>query len=343
MTFEDWLEYFQAELAPTYIASSKFFVESFNIADKFIRLHFSTESLAGKFCLALQHNRCHDLADPDVDIYVWQRSDLVNKPKPFKKFINGPGTTFHGFYHIEENSISIYQPSLKRAFFWIKDASQLRDWVFAAPFRNIFHWFFYESNVHLFHGAVIGNDKWSVLMTAKGGSGKSTTAMKCLKTGLYYLSDDYVGISSDTLNAYSLYSSLKLTWNNKFLNQGLKEHIWNKNSANSEKAIILLHNIYPKQVKNKLLLKAIFVPEITEQTGTDIREISKAAALLAILPTTLRQNKQLSKESSSAIKKIVMSLPCFKIKLGSDTSKTTSRIRSFLESPNQAIEYPTLT
>lgn len=331
MILENWLEHFQTELAPRCITNNRFIIRSFYIAEKLIRIHFSTEFFADKFCLALQHNRYQDLADSDLDIYVWQRGDLLTKTNAYEKHTDNLPITFHGFYHIEENSISIYQPSLKRAFFWIKDASQLRDWVFAAPFRNIFHWFFYESNVHLFHGAVIGNDKWSVIMTAKGGSGKSTTAMKCLKAGLYYLSDDYVGISSDTLNAYSLYSSLKLTWNNKFLNQGLKEHIWNYNSANSEKAIILLNKIYPKQVRSKLLLKAIFVPEIAKQTDTDISEISKAEALLAILPTTLRQNKQLSKESSSAIKKIVLNLPCFKIRLGSDSLVMTNKIKEFLE------------
>lgn len=341
VTIEAWLEYFKKELAPTFIAKQKYISRSFKIAEKFINIHFSSQILANKLCLALRHNSCPPPFAVDLDIFVWQRRDLYTIPPPYEQHSSKDQPTFNGLHYVNKNSISVYQPELNRAFFWMDSIDNLKDWAFSAPFRNIFHWFFCQSNIHLLHGAAVGDDKSAILISARGGSGKSTTALKCLLDGINYLSDDYVAVSSETLYAYSLYNSLKISWKSEFLNQKLRQHIWNEKTLDWDKAIILLDKIYPKQIKKNLLLKAVFVPEITPQTDTDICEISKADALLAILPTNLKQNKHLRAESVVAIKKIIMKLPCFKIRLGSDTSKTTSKIRSFLESPSQAVENQT--
>jgi len=61
------------------------------------------------------------------------------------------------------------------------------------------------------HGAAVSLNGKSILLTAKGGSGKSTTALSCFFAGMSYLGDDYVTVKSgDVITTHSIYSSTKL-------------------------------------------------------------------------------------------------------------------------------------
>jgi hypothetical protein len=330
MTFENWIDYFNNEILPEYLKAPQPFGASLNIASKKINLLFSSPDLANHFTLALKHNCSSEGSDPDLTIHVWQRSDLTTEPLPYSKYQGQGQTGCNKLYRIDANSISIFHPPKKLAFYILNDIVDRHDWIFATPFRNIFHWFFHHHNIHLIHGAVVGLSSNSILLTNKSGSGKSTTTMKCLEAGLDYLSDDFVGISSKTLSAYSFYNSLKLSPSNPFFNSELRNHVWNNRRLKQEKAIIFTNNLYPEQIKKESTLKAVVVPQLADHQNTRVSKIRSSEALLAILPTTLGLNWHLSNEHGAAIKKIVSELPCFRLTLGPNDQEIISAIKDIL-------------
>src|ERR1019366_3211194 len=77
----------------------------------------------------------------------------------------------------------------------------------------LFHWWMESKDCQLVHGAAIGSGGEAVLITGKGGLGKSTTAVSCLTQGLQYVGDDYLVVALDpSPRVHSLYSTAKLNW-----------------------------------------------------------------------------------------------------------------------------------
>src|SRR4051794_7273185 len=63
----------------------------------------------------------------------------------------------------------------------------------------------------LLHAAAVGTEQGGVVITGRGGVGKSTAALLCLEAGLAYLGDDYVVVALEPQPmAYSLYCTAKL-------------------------------------------------------------------------------------------------------------------------------------
>jgi hypothetical protein len=97
----------------------------------------------------------------------------------------------------------------------IDDLTQLPYWMLAAPFRSELGVLLQPYGIQLVHGAAVGRPEGAVLLTGYGGSGKSTTALSCLRRGLTVLGDDYVAIKvparrGTPATVHRVYSSLKL-------------------------------------------------------------------------------------------------------------------------------------
>ena len=231
-----------------------------------------------------------------------------------------------GVYLHGEETLTVYDRANATAYFWTKDATLLPPWVSASPLRTLLSWFLAQSGISLVHGAVVAHGGKAVLLTAKGGSGKSTTALHCLASGMEYLADDYVGIESgDPPQAHSLYSSAKLvaTLQRTFLPQA-----WN---TEGEKAIMFLSDAFLKKMIQSAALHAIFIPMITHKPHTNIVPASKGQALLALAPTTLFQLPLMKAETLEILRAIVEQTPCYFLELGTDGTEIAEAVAKKLD------------
>jgi hypothetical protein len=319
-------------------------VRTFSMAGKIIRVYFYGQSVFEIFSLALNH---HPLVDqePELTIYAWDdttTNETPSAPWDEKNFENKhkSDTGFFGVYVGGEESLNFYDSENKVGYFWTHDANQLPGWVTSAPFRTIFHWFLAESNIHLMHGAVVGLNNKSILLTAKSGSGKSTTALACLLSGMDYLADDYVAITQVTDSgkikpfAHSLYHSAKITESGLDYFPEIREKIWNTDfdtrEDKREKALFFLMDYFPDQVKHTATLDALIIPKITGGV-TRLVPTSKIQALLAIAPTTLLQLPLAETKKISAFKTIIEQVPCYTLELGPDVRAIPNLMKKFLK------------
>ena len=182
------------------------------------------------------------------------------------------------------------------------------------------------------HGAVVGSEEASVLLTAKSGSGKSTTALACLLAGMDYLSDDYIAVQATEgpVIAHSLYHSAKVTKHGLTLFPELHASVWNKDFGEREKAIMFVNDIVPEQTKRTATLKAVLIPRIGPGP-TRLVPASKIQALVAIAPTTLLQLPLAETDKMGAFKSILEKVPCYFLELGPDIRGIPNVITSFLK------------
>lgn len=318
-------------------------VKNYSLAGKILRVFLYGDPVAQSLSLAMMHHEIEYSGNPDLTIYAWD-SATADTPLPapwdepeFKED-SADGSTlshdsFFGVYIGGEETLNFYDPISRVGYFWTQDARQLPDWAAGAPFRTTLHWFLNESNIHLMHGAVVGHNNQSVLITAKSGSGKSTTALSCVLSGMDYLADDYVaiGLNDDHVTAISLYNSAKVTREGLGLFPELQSGVWNPNFGDNEKAILFMSQLFPDQVTRELPLSAILIPRITGGETTLV-PASKIEALVAIAPTTLLQLPFAETNKISAFKEIIQRVPCYYLNLGSDVRGVAGVIKEFLES-----------
>jgi len=332
--------YFDRVLYPSLVETQQIIspiTKTYLIAGRRVRIHFYGETVAHIYSLALTHHPLLDNSDADLTIYAWDGTTIGRHmmapwdESTFEKNYTPHQVSFFGVYVGGEESLSFYDEETKTGYFWTNDASVLPDWVTGAPFRTILHWFLNESNIHLMHGAVVGTNDSSVLLTAKSGSGKSTTALSCLLSGMNYLADDYIAIEGldKSVTAHSLYHSAKVTKHGLTLFPELHEHVWNKNFDEREKAIMFINDVFPHQTKRTANLNAVLIPKISSGP-TRLVPATKIQALVAIAPTTLLQLPLAETDKIQAFKNIIEKIPCYFLELGPEIREIPDVIKSFL-------------
>jgi hypothetical protein len=151
-------------------------------------------------------------------------------------------TRIKAAFHWVEDSVNLMDLDTNIGVFWVQKTKSLPFWVYASPLRTLFHWWMEKNGCQLLHAAAIGTERGAVLVTGKGGVGKSTTALSCLEAGLFYLADDYVIARLEPEpTVYSLYSTAKLNADHidKFPN--LSKYVCNMQKLDQEKAFMFLY------------------------------------------------------------------------------------------------------
>lgn len=292
-------------------------------------------TLAEKQAPAFAHLPPPSTDDTDLTVYAWDSvgtGTQIVSPWSSREYLSvgtdlqqAPEDGFIGVFH-HDGTITLYDSKHKRAYFWINDATTLPVWLFAAPLRTLLQWVLEEKDIHLVHGAVVAEANNGVLITAKGGSGKSTTSLSCLRAGMQYLADDYVAVSREAApRAYSLYNSVKLA---PYL--GIDFDPAHITETEGEKSVVFLSSLFPKQMTPSVPLKAIMIPRITHRETTSIVPATKAEAMLALVPTTLFQLPLAGTNKVQMLSSIVSALPCYTVELGKDSMEAARVIKEFM-------------
>ena len=208
-------------LAATAEARCGAIVRDLVIAGTRIRLVFAGPVLEALLLPAVSHRLAVDIGTPDVTLHVWDSAStgVAMCPPPVEQHCfseRGDIWTFHSArvrsaFHWSEFSLSLLDHDSGEAVFWVRTADGLPYWTQASPFRSLFHWIMAERGAQLIHAAAIGTAAGGVLVTGKGGVGKSTTALACLAAGLRYVGDDYVLLTGgERPAAHSLYRTAKV-------------------------------------------------------------------------------------------------------------------------------------
>jgi len=315
-------------------------IKTYQVATKKVSIYFYGQDVFDILSQAFGHHKIIPNDDYDIIIHAWD-SRYNNKymippwDEPgFNKDYKIEDENFLGVYLGGEESLNFYDKEKRIGYFYTNDVRQLPDWIYGAPFRTILHWFFNESDIHLIHGAVIGQHNKSILLTARSGSGKSTTALSCILSGMDYLSDDYIAIQQNSsVEAHSLYQSAKITRDGVNRFPEFNQIIRNKNFQENEKAVLFLSDIFPSQVVSHSSIVAIFIPRIVPDK-TRLSKANKIEAMLAIAPTTMLQLPLAETNKLKIFKSILNNIPCYFLDVGPDIRNTPNIIKDFLSKQN---------
>ncbi len=318
-------------------------VRDFRIAGRRIRICF-----AGDRLVHLRRPLAHLAIDPanvtrdppDLEIMVWDSTagDHFPPAPPWKsghirrgEILGWDSGHVRVNFDSEHYVLNLFDSETGRALYWVRDVNDFPFWEIASPFRNIFHWWSTEFGAQLTHAAAVGLDGEGVLLTGRGGSGKSTTTMACLEHGLNTAGDDYVLLAADPEPvAYSLYSTTKM--HTSFLKQTWPH--WVPHVADhvgpERKSVFLLHEAVPRQISSRLRIRAILTPHVSNSARASLERISPAAAVMAAAPSTMFQLPEAREHTLRFLTQFARSLAGYRLHLARDLHSAPACIRDFL-------------
>lgn len=235
-------------------------------------------------------------------------------------------------FRLDSTVLSVSDHSRRTAWCWVRDPAHLPPWECAAPLRPILSWWAARTGGQLAHAAAVGTGEGAVLLAARGGSGKSTTALACLERGLLYLGDDYVMVDPGTPPwVSSLYATAKVTPAN--LGERLprlSEYSSRLHDVHQEKVTLHLWDGFRPQLTPSLPLHAVVIPSVAPDGQLSVSRASAIQALAALAPTTVFQLPHSGAAAVERLASIVRAVPCFRLVLARDLSKNVDAILAIL-------------
>lgn len=290
------------------------------------------------FTDAIYHCLADDGAGEELTIYVVDDSVASSVlPDPFWKEgdfdiygrMRDPGED-HFVEYISDNQVLVLLSRKARlCVVWVRNVSDLPEWERSFPFRTVLYQWFKDSRFLFVHAGAVGNECGGVLLTGKGGMGKSTTTLSCLDSTLKYAGDDFVMIDTETLDVHSLYNVAKLEASNLHRFPNLAMHVSNPESMPKDKGQLFLHFFRPETLIHTFKIRAIFLPKFTGGEHTALRQATKGDALLALAPSTIGLLKADS-QMMSIIASLVQKLPCYWIETGTALDEIPQAISNWL-------------
>jgi hypothetical protein len=301
------------------------------IGQDIVQFNFLGNELMPVFFSAFRHLEVtYDNLDssPALIINLWDRGSTgigIKSPPWIQTTPHHLGLietyTYDSYFTLQQpgsGAVYMFDEKIKTAFYYVPVKGNIPIWESDFPFRMIFHWHFKNTPFQPVHSAAIGNAKGGIILAGKGGSGKSTTTLSCINSTLKIAGDDYVLLDTSHHVAYSLFHICKITRNSLEL---LSDKSFDPNTLsepNEGKFRISLFDNFRKDLIRSVTVKAIVLPEITNNRATDFEPCSNALAMMALAPTTLFQLPGLREHAFEKMSKFVRQIPAYHLRLGQD-------------------------
>jgi hypothetical protein len=301
-----------------------------------LQVRFAGPALLSALTPALEHLASSPTPTPHLLVRVWDSASTgVEVPPSPEATAAGPvddGAQVHVVFQPDPTSLSLFVPALHEAIHWVPDARTITVHQRAAPLRPILDWWQRERGRQLVHGGAVGAGHGGVLLAGGSGSGKSTTALACLLSGLDYLGDDYVLLGEeDGATIHSLYSAAKLKPDHAGVFPSLVTRMVNAERPPAEKALWFIQALHPERLRPRVAARAVVVPHVAHAAATRVTRISSAAALLALAPSTIVQLSGAGDDSLKFMARFVSGLPCYRLELGREPASIASAVRTLLD------------
>lgn len=314
----------------------------YRICDTSVCLSFAGEELVPHITPALSHLAIPEVEKPDLTVCLWDSvsTETGMVPPPWKRDRYTYRGDIWGYnsvrirtaFHWIEFSLNMLDFETNTGLFWVEHTRSLPFWVHASPLRTLLHWWMEKNGCQLVHAAAVGTESGAVLLTGKGGIGKSTAALSCLKSGFFYLGDDYVVTRvSPEPYVYTLYNTAKLDADHVKNFPEISRLISNAENLKDEKAVIFLYPEFGAQLVGTMPLKAVVVPHVTDHRESGVTRISSENVLRAASFTTMTQLPGAGIKTYEFLNELSARLPCFSLESGRDLSHIPVAVSGLLQ------------
>lgn len=305
-----------------------------------VRMCFAGAAVANAFFRAFAHRESAGGGTVGVTIRVW---DSAGSGAPSPPPLPEPSDGRHPRHLLRTaDRVAVAQPGdgfvsmLDRtrgeAFHWVADGGRIPSYEQGAPFRSLLHWWLAGRGGGFVHAGAVGDERGGVLLGGRGGSGKTTAALACLRAGMAYVGDDYVAAGTGPVPvAWGLFGSAKLELDHarrfpELAGTALAPADWEEDA----KVIVFPSEAFPERVVDSLQVRAVVLPRVVGIGPTSARPVSRTAALAALAPSTVLQLPGAGEPELHAVGRLVQEVPSYVMDIGEDMDAIPAVVASVL-------------
>lgn len=292
-----------------------------------------------KFIRAFSHLKLADTETPyDLSIRLWDVSTSGYKLPlldwNFLRSIPYSGCRLGSLYlqwfeYIDV--LSVLHMDRKRAYYVVRNAQELPWWTQGAPLQVILQAYLQHQGLQLTHTAAVGNGQKAILLSGKGGQGKSTTTLACLHAGMQYLGEDYSILQpGKSSHVFSIYHSARWEPYTRALFPTYESWIMNKDKTPVEKAQVFYQNIFPEQIQKSSPIQAVVALSIGTQELPMVQPVNSHETLQSLMLSTIKQLPFCGAQTMRILQEVIHPLPQYKLVLGTNLNANVDRILDLL-------------
>ena len=203
----------------------------------------------------------------------------------------------------------------------------------ARPFHKLISAWLEKNGIQFVHSGLVEHGGKGVLFIGNGGAGKSTASIACLRSGMGYLGDDFLGLGMERgrFIGYGLYASCLLNVHHIKRFPDLEPLGHAPNHAYEDKFVLYLTSAFSRGLKQRATVDALVLPRVVEREFSSFMPATKAAALKAIAPTSVMYLPRPNRTAFERIAKLVENTPCFWLDLGRQIDSIPEAVKALVD------------
>jgi hypothetical protein len=349
------LDLVEASFAEATRRSGRILERDFTIAGSNVRFRSTSVELLELLSRAFTHLTTAP-GSAELTIHLWESAsagissppvpDVRDEVAPGAVFNYGdrrvrfsyrPGTGYHerlfqDYPHELTPALGVFDSEHGSAWYWVADPRRIPYWEQATPMVHLLDWWLRDRGLYMLHAGAIGTAAGGVLLVGKSGSGKSTSTLSALQSELGYVGDDHIAVSFEPRPwVHGLFSSGKLMPDHVQRLPFLRSALPDGDPPEGSKAVVYVHEHWPKNISPGFPLKAILAPRVTPGLiEARLVETTAVAGLAALAPSTVLQLPSRGQESLLRMRSLVQAVPSYRLELGSDVASIPGVVSDLL-------------
>lgn len=311
------------------------------VAGRPLRLRIAGPALDAMVEPAFRHLAAPPAA-PDLDVVLWAESETgvalpaapwVADGAPGPAAVRLAGERFSALAEYGGSQHWMLDRTSGRAVLCIRDLATMPYWDRLSPLRLLLAAWAGSRGLRMLHAGGVGFDGRGAMVVGRGGSGKSTTVLACLRDGGRAVGDDLLLVDGgDRPAMHSIYGTARL-----FADHAARfpELMPGHDSADpAEDGALKLTSYLSLRTADllvpRLALAAIIVPRVVGAGETRLAPLGGAAALAALAPSTLGHIDRFDRAAFHDMSRLCRMLPAFDLAIGADVSAIPGAVRAGL-------------
>jgi len=229
-------------------------------------------------------------------------------------------------YNYEARLFTMWDCHQRLGLYWTPSMHSLPGYEWAAPMRTLLFWLGLEHGLQLTHAAAVGLER-GLLLSGKGGSGKSTTALACWHAGMNLIGDDYCWVRpGPPVTAFALYRSARISPNPCVELPGWQA----KEGWSHDKLGLDLSQIDSTRLVHSLTIQALIMPRVKNCGQGELRASTFEEGLRSLALTTVGQLAGAGPASLAILQQVAQSLPVYQLDLVPPAREMAQLLGEFL-------------
>jgi hypothetical protein len=230
-----------------------------------------------------------------------------------------------------ESGLAVADWRSNRAYVWVPSIEAIVRHDQAAPFRWIIDGLAQRRGLTAMHASVIGEHGIGLLIVGEGGRGKSTLALAGIAAGMEYLADDYCLVCAQPpYPAYRLFNTAKVRVESKVVTSGMVDLEHAIEPGHGGKRIFNLARYAPQALVERLEIRALLLPEFTDNALPTIDRVSSGEAFRRAAPSTVAQCAGSEAQAAADVGRLARALPAYRIRMPPEPALSIDPIRQLI-------------